>query len=303
MWLDNQKYNKLVWKNEKRNDILKEILLNDIGISLRLLYSRKKANQVLVNCKPCKMHEIVNVGDVIEIYLPNEENDYKAEDMNIKILYEDEDLMVVEKEPFMVVHPTKSHQNNTLANGLIKLFKDKNINSKIRFVNRLDRDTSGILIVAKNSYCHSVLTKDDAMHKMEKRYYAIVSGHLEDESGVINLPIEKSSDGIKRIVSDLGQRAVTRYKVIEKLENASLVEMSLETGRTHQIRVHFSHIGHPLLGDELYGKDMSLINRQALHCFELGFYSPRKPEIIRVKSKLPQDMDMLVKKLSKNFII
>ena len=301
MWFNDQQYNKLVWKNESRNDTLKQILLNDMGISLRLLYSLKKDKQIFVNKKFYKMHELVNIGDIIEINLPDEANEYDAEDMDIKLLYEDADLMVVEKEPFVVVHPTKGHQSGTLANGLIKLFKDKSINSKIRFVNRLDRDTSGILIVAKNSYCHSILTKDDAMHEMEKKYYAVVGGHLEKESGVIDLPIDKSEDGIRRMVSEKGQRAVTRYKVIDKLKKATLLEISLETGRTHQIRVHFSHIGHPLLGDELYGGDMSLLNRQALHCFELGFYSPRKSEIIYIKSKLPHDMRELVKELTPTY--
>ena len=301
MWFNDQQYNKLVWKNESRNDTLKQILLNDMGISLRLLYSLKKDKQIFVNKKFYKMHELVNIGDIIEINLPDEANDYDAEDMDIKLLYEDADLMVIEKEPFVVVHPTKGHQSGTLANGLIKLFKDKSINSKIRFVNRLDRDTSGILIVAKNSYCHSILTKDDAMHEMEKKYYAIVSGYLEKESGVIDLPIDKSEDGIRRMVSEKGQRAVTRYKVIDKLKQATLLEISLETGRTHQIRVHFSHIGHPLLGDELYGGDMSLLNRQALHCFELGFYSPRKSEIIYIKSELPHDMRELVKELTPTY--
>ena len=301
MWFNDQQYNKLVWKNESRNDTLKQILLNDMGISLRLLYSLKKDKQIFVNKKFYKMHELVNIGDIIEINLPDEANEYDAEDMDIKLLYEDADLMVVEKEPFVVVHPTKGHQSGTLANGLIKLFKDKSINSKIRFVNRLDRDTSGILIVAKNSYCHSILTKDDAMHEMEKKYYAVVGGHLEKESGVIDLPIDKSEDGIRRMVSEKGQRAVTRYKVIDKLEQATLLEISLETGRTHQIRVHFSHIGHPLVGDELYGGDMSLLNRQALHCFELGFYSPRKSEIIYIKSELPHDMRELVKELTPTY--
>ena len=301
MWFNDQQYNKLVWKNESRNDTLKQILLNDMGISLRLLYSLKKDKQIFVNKKFYKMHELVNIGDIIEINLPDEANEYDAEDMDIKLLYEDADLMVVEKEPFVVVHPTKGHQSGTLANGLIKLFKDKSINSKIRFVNRLDRDTSGILIVAKNSYCHSILTKDDAMHEMEKKYYAVVGGHLEKESGVIDLPIDKSEDGIRRMVSEKGQRAVTRYKVIDKLEQATLLEISLETGRTHQIRVHFSHIGHPLVGDALYGGDMSLLNRQALHCFELGFYSPRKSEIIYIKSELPHDMRELVKELTPTY--
>ncbi len=298
MWFGDQRYNKLIWKNDSKVDTLKQILINDMNISMRLLYSLKKEKGILVNNNFYKMHEIVKLGDIIEINLPDEKNDYKAEDLNIKVLYENDDLLVVEKDPFIVVHPTKKHDNNTLANGLIKLFENKQIKSKIRFVNRLDRDTSGILIIAKNGFCHSMLSKDDAMHDMKKKYYAIVKGYMKDEEGLIDLPIGHNEGDINRIVSEDGQRAVTRYKVIQKLKDASLLEISLETGRTHQIRVHFAHIGHPLLGDELYGGDMELFNRQALHCFELGFYSPRVKEMIRIKSELPQDMRELLSRLS-----
>lgn len=299
MWLeDAQRYNRLVWKNEEDTASLKHILTQDMSISMRLLYSLKKNELVKVNSLSLKNHDIVKKGDVIEVRLQDEANDYVAQPMDIKALYEDDDLYVIEKPPFMVVHPTKGHQSDTLANGLIYFFEKNNIRSKIRFVNRLDRDTSGILIVAKNSYCHSVLTKDDAMHSMKKTYIAIVDGHLSNEEGTIDLPIGRSEEGIQRIVDDEGQRAVTHYKVISRLSKASLVEVSLETGRTHQIRVHFSHIGHPLLGDELYGGDMKEIKRQALHCSELEFLSPRKKQMVTVKSELPQDMRELIEKLS-----
>lgn len=299
MWQENaQAYNRLVWKNEENNASLKHILTQDMSISMRLLYSLKKNEVVKVNSLFLKNHDMVKKGDIIEVSLEDEENDYAAQPMDIKALYEDEDLYVIEKPPFMVVHPTKGHQSDTLANGLIYFFKKNNIRSKIRFVNRLDRDTSGILIVAKNSYCHSVLTKDDAMHSMKKTYIAVVEGHISNDEGTLDLPIGRAQDGIKRIVDDEGQRAVTHYKVLKHLSDASLVEISLETGRTHQIRVHFSHIGHPLMGDDLYGGDMEHIQRQALHCSELEFLSPRKEHKDTVKSELPQDMRELIEKLS-----
>ncbi len=297
MWFGKQKYNKLIWKNESYDNTLKHILLNDMKISVRLLYTLKKENGILVNNNSYKMHDIVKTGDIIQISLASEKNDYIAENIEIKVLYEDNDLLVVEKDPFMVVHPTKGHANNTLANGLIKLFENKQIKSKIRFVNRLDMDTSGILIIAKNGYCHSILSKDDAMHDMKKQYKAIVKGHMKNKEGVIDLPIGHNDGDINRIVSKDGQRAVTRYKVLQELKDASLLEISLETGRTHQIRVHFSHIGHALLGDGLYGGDMDLFNRQALHCTKLGFFSPRENDMIQINSELPQDMKELLAKL------
>ncbi len=299
MWKENaQRYNRFVWKNEHDDAKLKHILLQDMSISMRLLYSLKKNELVKVNGKAVKNHDIVKKGDIVEVSLEEEKNDYISQPMDIKAVYEDEDLYVIEKPPYMVVHPTKGHQDNTLANGLIYFFEKNNIKSKIRFVNRLDRDTSGILIIAKNSYCHSILTKNDAMHSMKKTYLAVVEGQLRQEEGTINLPIGRSIDGIKRIVDKDGQRAVTHYRVLKSLSGASLVQISIETGRTHQIRVHFSHIGHPLLGDELYSGDMNMIKRQALHCSELEFFSPRKSEIIIVKSELPQDMRELIENLS-----
>lgn len=299
MWkIESQKYDQLIWQCQEENK-LKSELLDKMNISVRMLCSIKKEKSVTVNGKYVPMHTMVYGGDIIKIELPHESNEYEAQQMGIEVLYEDFDLLVVEKPFGMVVHPTRNHLENTMLNALKYYFDENGIKSKVRFVNRLDRDTSGILIVAKNAYAHSVLTKDTSMWEMHKKYIAVVEGKL-DESGTIRLPIIKSEDGIRRMVDENGQECVTHYRTIKSNERASFVELELETGRTHQIRVHMSAIGHPIFGDELYGGNMDFIERQALHCIELGFYSPRLEKEIRVKTKLHDDITELLMKLGLN---
>ena len=299
MWkIESQRYDQLVWQCKEENK-LKSELLDKMNISVRMLCSIKKEKSVTVNGKYVPMHTMVYGGDIIKIELPHESNEYEAQQMGIEVLYEDFDLLVVEKPFGMVVHPTRNHLENTMLNALKYYFDENGIKSKVRFVNRLDRDTSGILIVAKNAYAHSVLTKDTSMWEMHKKYIAVVEGQL-DESGTIRLPIIKSEDGIRRMVDENGQECVTHYRTIKSNERASFVELELETGRTHQIRVHMSAIGHPIFGDELYGGNMDFIERQALHCIELGFYSPRLEKEIRVKTKLHDDITELLMKLGLN---
>lgn len=299
MWkIESQRYDQLVWQCKEENK-LKSELLDKMNISVRMLCSIKKEKSVTVNGKYVPMHTMVCGGDIIKIELPHESNEYEAQQMGIEVLYEDFDLLVVEKPFGMVVHPTRNHLENTMLNALKYYFDENGIKSKVRFVNRLDRDTSGILIVAKNAYAHSVLTKDTSMWEMHKKYIAVVEGKL-DESGTIRLPIIKSEDGIRRTVDENGQECVTHYRTIKSNERASFVELELETGRTHQIRVHMSAMGHPIFGDELYGGNLDLIERQALHCIELGFYSPRLEKEIRVKTKLHDDITELLMKLGLN---
>ena len=299
MWkIESQRYDQLVWQCKEENK-LKSELLDKMNISVRMLCNIKKEKSVTVNGKYVPMHTMVCGTDIIKIELPHESNEYEAQQMGIEVLYEDFDLLVVEKPFGMVVHPTRNHLENTMLNALKYYFDENGIKSKVRFVNRLDRDTSGILIVAKNAYAHSVLTKDTSMWEMHKKYIAVVEGKL-DESGTIRLPIIKSEDGIRRMVDENGQECVTHYRTIKSNERASFVELELETGRTHQIRVHMSAIGHPIFGDELYGGNLDLIERQALHCIELGFYSPRLEKEIRVKTKLHDDITELLMKLGLN---
>ncbi len=299
MWKENaQQYNRLVWIAESDN-ALKKILLDEMDISIRMLVELKKGDYILVNGKKKIVREEVCRGDEIIVILPEESSEYLAQDIKLNIYYEDEDMLVVEKPYDMVVHPSRSHLENTMLNAALYYFKQHNIQSKVRFVNRLDRYTSGILIIAKNAYAHSAMTKENLLWSMEKEYLAVVQGKLTGE-GTIDRPIAKSEDGIRREVREDGQRAITHYKVIASNELASLVQVKLETGRTHQIRVHFSSLGHPLFGDELYGGDMRWIDRQALHSRRLGFFSPRKKEKIDIKIQLPEDIQELIQKLLPN---
>jgi 23S rRNA pseudouridine1911/1915/1917 synthase len=283
---------------------IREYLKTELGLSTRLIRSASINKKIFVNDEVVKMNRVLNIGEIIKIDLAKDESqDIAPEKMDIDIIYEDEDILVVNKRPFMVVHPTKNYQSGTLANGVINYFMESNQNCIVRLVSRLDMNTSGLIIIAKNQFSHGMLSKEMSDNNVEKRYLAIVHGNLEKNSGTIDLPIYKPEgieNGIKRVIDERGQRSVTHYKVIESFENASLVECKLETGRTHQIRVHLSSLGHPIYGDTLYGygeEEEELIKRQALHAYALDFKSPRTGEMLSLKSELPQDMKELINKL------
>ena len=242
----------------------------------------------------------VNEGDVISITLPDEHSNFPPEDIPVDIVYEDEDLMVINKQPGIVVHPTKGHPSGTIANALSNYMEQTGDIFKIRFVNRLDRDTSGLLLVAKNAYCQNHITDQMRKDLIHKKYIAIVKGEMESESGTIDLPIGRPDpEDIRRGVIADGAPSVTHYKVVQHLKDHTLVELLLETGRTHQIRVHMSHIGHPVAGDTLYGEeDAELIGRQALHAAGLSLIHPITKEPVAFEAPLPDDMQIAVKRLS-----
>lgn len=217
--------------------------------------------------------------------------------MKISILYEDDDILAVDKPPYMVVHPTKNHKGETLANGLRYYFDENNINEPVRFFNRIDMNTSGIVIIPKSSQIHSLMDRYSA-DSLEKKYLAVVSGIPKNKKGRIESFVSDHPDEVgKRYVSDEGKFAVTEYEVLEAYTSASLLAISIKTGRTHQIRVHLSGLGHPILGDILYGGDDDRIKRQALHASELSFTHPVKNERMVIKSQLPSDILLLLKGL------
>lgn len=297
--------NNLIYKvTENEIDMkLREYLKKNAKLSGRLIKGAAIDGRIKVNEIITKLNYVLKIGDIISFKVEKEESqNIEPEKMDLDIRYEDEDLIIVNKMPGMVVHPTKSYTSGTLANGLLYYFKEKGENCIVRLVSRLDMDTSGLIIIAKNQFSHMSLARDMQSENFKKSYMAVVHGSLKDKKGTIDLPIYRTNDGsIKRIVDDRGQRSVTHYKVVQSFNKAELLELTLETGRTHQIRVHLSHLGHPIYGDNLYGleEDKELINRQALHAYKLSLPHPRTGEILNLQSELPEDMKELIRKISR----
>ncbi|MGL4772469.1 MAG: RluA family pseudouridine synthase [Clostridium sp.] len=283
---------------------IRAFLKEELSLSTRLIRGASIEKRILVNGSPVKMNFEVKPGDNVEVKLQRAESqDIAPEEMNIEIVYEDEDILVLNKKPYMVVHPTKSYQSGTLANGIMYYFKESGQNCIVRLVSRLDMNTSGLIIIAKNQFAHMYLSKEMQENRVEKRYLALVHGNLSSKEGTVDEPIYRPEDGeqagIKRIIDERGQRSITHYKVKESYNNMDLVECLLETGRTHQIRVHMAHLGHPIIGDFLYGngdEEKHLIDRQALHAYGLNFESPRTKEYLELRADLPEDMKDLIKK-------
>ena len=268
-----------------------QILKEDLSFSSRLL--TKVKNNILLNDKVCKTYDTAEIGDILKIDLSYEEasdNIVPNNDISLKILYEDEWMLIVDKPPFMPVHPSINHYEDSLSNGVKAYFESIGLKKKIRPVNRLDKNTTGIVIFAKSEYIQENLTD------YEKYYLAIVNGKTDD-SGVIDKPIARKLPSIiERTVRDDGDQAITRYKTLEFKNNMSLVECKLETGRTHQIRVHMASIGHSIIGDDLYGESSTLINRQALHAYKIKFVHPVSRIEIIIESELPDDMRNVLNK-------
>ncbi|NQM12948.1 RluA family pseudouridine synthase [Streptococcus suis] len=252
-----------------------------------------KAGQVLVNGQVKKAKYTVQEGDIITYQVPEiEEIDYVAEDIPLDIVYQDEDVAVVNKPQGMVVHPSAGHTSGTLVNALLYHVKDlSGINGVLRpgIVHRIDKDTSGLLMIAKNDEAHTKLAAELKDKKSLRKYWAIVHGNLPNDRGVIEAPIGRSEkDRKKQAVTAKGKEAVTRFQVLERFGDYTLVELTLETGRTHQIRVHMAYIGHPVAGDEVYGPRKTLKGHgQFLHARTLGFTHPKTGEVVAFTAEAP----------------
>lgn len=252
----------------------------------------------MCNSEHIRTVDRLRTGDRLEISLPDDEAlCIPPSDLPLNVEYEDEDVIVLNKPPFMPVHPTHNHQGDTLANALSGYLLKKGKACAFRAVNRLDRDTSGLVVIGLNTYSACRLSNG-----VEKEYYAIVHGFLEG-SGTIDLPIRRVDPlKIHREVSEDGERAVTHWRAVASDGLLTLLAVRLETGRTHQIRVHFSHLGHPLAGESLYAQPDGLLGRQALHCKNVSFRSPVTNEAIHVSTAFPEDMQKLIRQIEKNKI-
>ncbi|HEY9577742.1 MAG TPA: RluA family pseudouridine synthase [Pseudobacillus sp.] len=265
-----------------------------------------KAGLVKVNGKPVKSNYKCLPGDELIIDIPDPEPlDIEAEDLDLDIYYEDQDVLVVNKPRGMVVHPAPGHLSGTLVNGLMAHCKDlSGINGVMRpgIVHRIDKDTSGLLMVAKNDMAHEKLVQQLVDKTVTRKYKAIVHGVIPHDHGTIDAPIGRDSkDRQSMAVVNGGKHAVTHFQVIERFKDFTLAECVLETGRTHQIRVHMKYIGYPLAGDPKYGPKKTLnIDGQALHAGVLGFIHPRTSEYMEFEAPLPEEFEQLLELLSKN---
>ncbi|MGR3774801.1 RluA family pseudouridine synthase [Bacillus cereus] len=253
-----------------------------------------KDDVVTVNGKSVKVNYKVKENDEITVTIPDpEELDIQAEDMNLEIYYEDADVLVVNKPRGMVVHPAPGHTSGTLVNGLMHHCTDlSGINGVMRpgIVHRIDKDTSGLLMVAKNDMAHESLVNQLVAKTVTRRYKAIVHGVIPHDKGTIDAPIGRDKKERQSMtVDENGKNAVTHFQVLERFKDFTLVECRLETGRTHQIRVHMKYIGYPLAGDPKYGPKKTLdMNGQALHAGILGFDHPRTGEYIQFEAPIPE---------------
>lgn len=263
-------------------------------------------NNITVNDKNIKSNYKVKEKDKVKVIIPvPKELTIAGEDIPLDIVFEDKDVVVVNKPQGMVVHPASGVYSGTLVNALLNHCEDlSGINGVVRpgIVHRIDKDTSGVLVIAKNDFAHNKLAEQFKEHSMKREYYALVEGRFKDEEGIVDAPLGRHpQDRIKMAVVKDGKRAVTHYKVIETYKNTSLIKCRLETGRTHQIRVHMAYIGHPLVGDPVYGykKQKYNLEGQMLHAKVLGFVHPTLNEYMEFESELPSYFTKILEILKK----
>lgn len=287
--------------------LVKTVLQRRLGVSRKLL-SRIKLTErgVMLNGQRVFISVLVKTGDIVSISLEREtSDDILPQPIPFEIIYEDKALLIVNKAPGIIVHPTHGHYTDTLANGVVHYWKEQGEAVRFRPVHRLDQETSGVIAIAKNAYIHQHISEQLIAGQVSKKYVAIVHGCPQEEEGTIDGPIDRDpNEPHRRIVTDEGYSALTFYKVVRFLRESSLVELQLGTGRTHQIRVHMTSIGHPLIGDKMYQiskTENSEVNewiaRQALHAYELGFKHPLTGEDMIFRAPLPDDMEGLLSRL------
>jgi len=295
--------------SEENENIRLDIFVSELYSDLSRSYIQKliKEKQITVNDKVEKNKYLVQSGEEIVVNIPEaKELIVEAQNIPIEIVYEDEDLIVINKQQNMVVHPTPGNYDNTLVNAIMYHCKGKlsSINGVIRpgIVHRIDKNTSGLLVIAKNDNAHHLLAEQFKEHTVVRKYEAVVRGRMKEDRATIDAPIKRhSTNRLKMATSKDGRNAITHIKIIERFIEDSYIEARLETGRTHQIRVHLSYINHPLVGDVVYGPKSGgtkfNLDGQVLHAKTLGFIHPTKNEYIEFNSELPESFNKVLRTL------
>lgn len=269
---------------------IKEVIKVYFKISDRLLLRLKNSKNILLNNTPTYISKEVSPGDEITVIIDfvEDNSNIVPTKIDLDIIYEDDYYLIINKPAHLPVHPSMLHYANSLSNGVKFYFDSIGLKKKIRPVNRLDKDTSGIVIFAKNEYIQECLVSQMKTKDFQKEYIAVCNGIFKEKSGTINLPIaRKPGSIIERCVRTDGDSSITHYEVIQQLDNYAIVKCMLETGRTHQIRVHMSAINHPILGDTLYGKPNSNIDRQLLHAYKVSFIHPIFHKKVEYTAEIP----------------
>lgn len=296
------RYIKLISKEEniRLDNFLK---INLPSFSREFIKKLIKENLVLVNGLNKKPSYKIKLNDIVEINLKEAEPlNLKPEELNIEIIYEDNDIIVVNKPQGMLTHPVGNKKEGTLVNAL--LFYSKNLSGiggvlRPGIIHRLDKDTSGLLLVAKNDFSHKILSNDLKERKIKRIYYALVKGILKEDKGLIEIPLTKNFKSKKFVKPSFsGRKAITEFKVIKRYKDYTLLEISLRTGRTHQIRVHLSYIGYPIVGDKVYGIAHPDLKGQLLHAKKLIFNHPRTKEKLIFKAPLPYYFENFLKRIN-----
>lgn len=283
--------------NLTKYESIKAILKEEFLMSDRLIAKLKNTSQIYINSKPVYINHMFSIGDILSVNLDfNEDSEnIVPTKMKLDILYEDESLLILNKPAGIPVHPSMEHYSDSLSNGVKYYFNQISLKRKIRPVNRLDRNTSGIVIFAKNQYIQECLIKQMKTDNLKKEYLALANGNLSKKEQIISAPISRKGNSIiERCVNANGSEAITIVELLKNFDNYSLIKCILKTGRTHQIRVHMQFINHPILGDTLYGIPSNLINRQALHAYKVSFTHPITKENISIIAELPEDMKKLI---------
>ncbi len=288
-------------ENLEKNERIDKYLSSKLDDSFSRAKIQKLIDEelILVNDKIIKSSYKVSNGDVILITDKEEDMSVKPEKMNIDIVYEDDDVMVINKKSGVVVHPAPGNYSGTLVNGLMYLSKDlSHVNGEFRpgIVHRIDKDTSGLLIVAKNDKAHRILAEELKEKKIKRKYIALVSGVINHDIGEIDAPIGRDPSDRKKmcVTSTNSKDAITHFRVLERYKNASLIECELETGRTHQIRVHMKYINHPVINDPVYGKSNHGEFGQLLHAKEITFTHPTTKEIMTFSCEVPEEFNKIL---------
>lgn len=288
-------------ENLEKNERIDKYLSSKLDDSFSRAKIQKLIDEelILVNDKVIKSSYKVSNGDVILITDKEEDMSVKPEKMDIDIVYEDDDVMVINKKSGVVVHPAPGNYSGTLVNGLMYLSKDlSHVNGEFRpgIVHRIDKDTSGLLIVAKNDKAHRILAEELKEKKVKRKYIALVSGVINHDVGEIDAPIGRDPSDRKKmcVTSTNSKDAITHFRVLERYKNASLIECELETGRTHQIRVHMKYINHPVINDPVYGKSNHGEFGQLLHAKEITFTHPTTKEVMTFSCEVPEEFNKIL---------